>query len=134
MASFSCFYIDGEKHPIEEILDFLKQKGYEVKRSIRTDYNPAEYETEEKGYLIVGTDVTIADPSMDPDLDIPTYEVFKPFKGIEIEISKGEEILITEERDKVNKSVYNKLKRKFEFKDYDQRQYEAYQRKLKEGG
>lgn len=105
MPAFSTFVIDADKNSLKELIGFLEENEFKVKRT----KNISGYEfKKEMGYQIVGTDVTFADPTRNLGFvgDPLLIQVFNPTPTSELQKNDPEG----------SKKLYNKLKRKFQAK------------------
>lgn len=112
MASYSRFDIDTHDYTLEQVLNEVKSMGYEVVRTKAVGGPPYP---DERGFLIVGTDVTFADPQIIGGYGYPEHPVigvFCPSRTMYVAGMKG----ATHDPD-INKRVYNRLKRKFARKE-----------------
>ena len=105
MSSYGGFDMLIEEHSMEELLEFIRSLGFEVKRTNNLWQWGAE--KEDVGYRIVGTDIVITDPM--PSVRFNRRELVKvalPYKGTEY---------IKHDHD-ADKKLMSKLKRRFAIK------------------
>lgn len=103
-SSHSAFEFLASVHPLARVLDEVRSMGYELQRTKDLTNFAA---TVEVGYLIVGTDVTISDPEKNAMyFGRETISVYCPNK-IEHDLGSAKH------DPKLNRKVYNRLKKKF---------------------
>ena len=105
MPAFSTFVIKAEDNSIKDVIGFLEENEFKVKRT----KNISGYDfKKEKGYQIVGTDVTISDPEKNLGfIGSPVLiQVFNPTAASGLQKNDPEG----------SKKLFSKLKRKFQAK------------------